>query len=252
MITIKSSEEIEKLRESGRIVGDVFRHIAPMMVPGVSTEKIDREIAEFIVSQGARPAFKGIQNAEGVPFPGNSCISIDEEVVHGIPNGRKLESGQIVGVDVGTEKDGYYGDAARTFLIGHVNAEKMRLVRVTREALELAIDQARVGNHLGAISNAVQSHVENAGFSVVRDLVGHGIGKELHEPPQIPNFGHPAQGPKLRSGMVFAIEPMVNVGGWKVNFLRDGWRVVSADGSPSAHFENTIVITESNPEILTS
>lgn len=252
MITVKSPSEIDKLRESGRIVGDTFRHIAPMMVPGVTTEEIDREIAKFIISQGARPAFKGIQNAAGVPFPGNSCISIDEEVVHGIPDGRKLEAGQIVGVDVGTEKDGYYGDAARTFLIGEVDSAKKRLVRVTSEALEKAIAAARSGNRLGAISNAVQTHVENAGFSVVRDLVGHGIGKELHEPPQIPNFGHADQGPVIRPGMVFAIEPMVNAGGWKVKFLSDGWRVVTVDGSSSAHFENTIVITESDPEILTN
>ncbi len=252
MITVKSPAEIDKLRESGRIVGDTFRRIAPMMVPGVTTEEIDREIAKFIVSQGARPAFKGIQNSSGVPFPGNSCISVEEEVVHGIPGDRKLEAGQIVGVDIGTEKDGYYGDAARTFIIGDVDPEKERLVRVTREALGLAIEAARSGNRLGAISNAVQSHVEDAGFSVVRDLVGHGIGKELHEPPQIPNFGHADQGPVLRPGMVLAIEPMVNAGGWKVKFLPDGWRVVTVDGSPSAHFEHTVVITESDPEILTN
>ncbi len=169
MIIVKSPAEIDKLRESGRIVGDTFRRIASMMVPGMTTEEIDHEIAKFIVSQGARPAFKGIQNSAGVPFPGNSCISVEEEVVHGIPDGRKLEVGQIVGVDIGTEKDGYYGDAARTFIIGDVDSERERLVRVTKEALDLAVNAARSGNRLGAISNAVQSHVEDAGFSVVRD-----------------------------------------------------------------------------------
>jgi methionyl aminopeptidase len=222
-----------------------------MVVPGVTTEEIDREIAKFIIAHGGRPAFKGIPNAAGVPFPGNSCISVDEEVVHGIPDGRVLQAGQIVGIDIGVEKNGYYGDAARTFKVGKVDPEKERLMRVTEEALAKGIAQAQAGKRLGAISNAVQSWVEQAGFNVVRDLVGHGIGQSLHEPPQVPNFGSPNQGPRLRAGMALAIEPMVNAGGWAVKFLRDGWKVVTADRSPSAHFENTIVITDSEPEILT-
>jgi methionyl aminopeptidase len=251
VITLKSPAEIDRLRESGRIVALTFRHIEPMVVPGITTEEIDQEIQRFIVSQGGRPAFKGIPSSTGVPFPGNSCISIDEEVVHGIPDGRKLEAGQIVGIDIGVEKGGYYGDAARTYKVGTVSSLKDRLVRITKEALDLAIREARVDRPLGAISNAIQIHVEAAGFSVVRDLVGHGIGRNLHEPPQIPNFGSPNHGPKLRVGMTLAIEPMVNAGKWQVRFLPDSWRVVTLDGSPSAHFENTIAITDSTAEILT-
>ena len=251
MITIKSAVEIDRLRESGRIVALTFRHIEPMVVPGITTEEIDREICRFITSQGGRPAFKGIPSSTGVPFPGNSCISIDEEVVHGIPNGRKLQAGQIVGIDIGVEKGGFYGDAARTYKVGNVSSLKDRLVQVTKEALAIAIQEARAERPLGAISHAIQTHVEAAGFSVVRDLVGHGIGKTLHEAPQIPNFGSSNQGPKLRVGMTLAIEPMVNAGKWQVRFLPDSWRVVTLDGSPSAHFENTIAITDSAPEVLT-
>lgn len=251
MISIKTPLEIARLRESGRIVALTFHHIEPMVVPGVTTEEIDREIAHFIVSQGGRPAFKGIPNSAGIPFPGNSCISIDEQVVHGIPDGRVLQLGQIVGIDIGAEKNGYYGDAARTYKVGEVDPEKDRLMKVTEQALSNGIKQARPGNRLGAISHAIQSCVEDAGFNVVRDLVGHGIGSALHEPPQVPNFGSPQQGPRLRAGIALAIEPMVNAGGWAIKFLPDGWNVVTADGSPSAHFENTIIITESEPEILT-
>lgn len=251
MITVKSPAEIDRLRESGRIVALTFRHIEPMVVPGVTTQEIDQEIRRFITSQNARPAFKGVPSSTGVPFPGNSCISIDEEVVHGIPNGRPLEAGQIVGIDIGVEKGGFYGDAARTYKVGEVSSLKDRLVRVTKEALMKGIQEARPNQPLGAISHAIQSHVQAAGFSVVRDLVGHGIGRSLHEAPQIPNFGSPDHGPKLRPGMTLAIEPMVNAGGWEVKFLPDSWRVVTLDGSPSAHFEHTILITDSEPEILT-
>jgi methionyl aminopeptidase len=251
VISIKTPAEIERMRISGRILAQTFRHIESMVIPGVTTEEIDREVEQYIQSHGARPAFKGIRNAAGVPFPGNSCISIDEEVVHGIPDGRMLEAGQIVGIDIGVEKDGYYSDAARTYEVAKVSPEKDRLVRVTREALAAGIREARSGNPLGTISHAIQSYVEDAGYSVVRDLVGHGIGKELHEPPQIPNFGSSSRGPIIRAGMTFAIEPMVNAGGYEVKFLSDGWGVVTADGSPSAHFENTIVITDSEPELMT-
>lgn len=251
MINIKSPAEIEQMRESAHIVALTFQYVEPFVVPGITTEELDRKIAEFIVSHGGRPAFKGIQNSAGVPFPGNSCTSIDEEVVHGIPNGRVLEAGQIIGLDIGVEKNGYYGDGAQTYKVGAVDPVKERLMRVTREALELGIREARPDNRLGAISHAVQVYVEAAGFSVVRELVGHGIGKALHEPPQVPNYGKPDQGPLLKPGMALAIEPMVNAGGSAVNFLSDGWRVVTADGSPSAHYEHTILITNSDPEVLT-
>ena len=251
MITLKSPFEIERLRVNGQLVAQTLRHIEPMIVPGITTREIDREIAQFIISNNARPAFKGIPNAAGVPFPGNSCISIDEQVVHGIPDGRELKIGQIVGIDIGVEKDGFYGDAAKTFKVGVVDPEKARLMKVTEEALLKGISNALTGNRLGAISHAVQMHVEAAGFNVVRDLVGHGIGRALHEPPQVPNFGSPYRGPELRPGMALAIEPMVNTGGWAVKFLPDGWNVITADGSPSAHFEHTIVITDSEPEVIT-
>lgn len=251
MINIKGLAEIARIRESARIVALTFQYIEPLVVPGITTEELDRRIAAFIVSHGGRPAFKGIMNSAGVPFPGNSCTSIDEEVVHGIPDGRVLEAGQIIGLDIGVEKDGYYGDGAQTYKVGAVDPLKERLMRVTREALELGIREARAGNRLGAISHAVQAHVEAAGFNAVRELVGHGIGKALHEPPQVPNYGKADHGPVLKPGMALAIEPMVNAGGSAVNFLPDGWRVVTADGSPSAHYEHTIVITNSDPEVLT-
>jgi methionyl aminopeptidase len=248
---IKSPSEIDRMRESGHILALTFLHIEPLVVPGITTEEIDREIAEFIIANGGTPAFKGIKNAAGIPFPGNSCISIDDEVVHGIPDGRVLQAGQIVGVDIGVQKNGYYGDGARTYKVGEVSALKERLMRITEESLAKGIEQARASNRLGAISCAVQTYVEKAGFSVVRELVGHGIGSSLHEPPQVPNFGKPDQGPVLKAGMTLAIEPMVNAGGWEVKFLPDGWKVLTADNSPSAHFEHTILITDSEPEILT-
>jgi methionyl aminopeptidase len=246
MITIKNSNQIEKLRASSRIVVDALDLVASRIRPGVSTLELDQAIGEFIQSKGARPAFLGFKG-----YPANSCISIDEQVVHGIPGNRCLKEGEIVSIDIGVERDGFYGDAARTFAAGSVNQEKLDLIRVTREALLKGIEQARVGNRLYDISAAIQEVVEQAGFSVVRDLVGHGIGEEMHEPPQIPNYGKRGTGPRLKAGMTFAIEPMVNMGTWKVHTLADQWTVVTDDNKPSAHFEHDVVITDGEPDILT-
>ena len=246
MITIKNSNQIEKLRASSRIVVEALDLVAFRIQPGVSTLELDQTIGEFIRSKGARPAFLGFKG-----YPANSCISIDEQVVHGIPGNRCLKDGEIVSIDIGVELDGFYGDAARTFAVGSVEQEKLDLMQVTKQALLKGIEQARVGNRLYDISAAIQEVVEQAGFSVVRDLVGHGIGEEMHEPPQIPNYGKRGTGPRLKAGMTFAIEPMVNMGTWKVHTLADQWTVVTDDNKPSAHFEHDVVITDSEPDILT-
>ncbi|MBN1996596.1 type I methionyl aminopeptidase [candidate division KSB1 bacterium] len=246
MINIKSPREIEFMRKASAIVAEALRLAENRISPGLSTQELDEEIADFIHSKGARPAFKGFNG-----YPGNICVSIDEQVVHGIPGKRKLEDGQIVSVDIGVELDGYYGDAARTFQVGEIDELKKKLVKVTEESLYLGIDAAREGYRLYDISYAIQNYVEKASFSVVRDLVGHGIGKSLHEAPQIPNFGTQNHGPRIKAGMVFAIEPMVNVGGYQVKTESDNWTVVTADGLPSAHFEHSVLVTENEPEILT-
>ncbi|MBN1541206.1 type I methionyl aminopeptidase [candidate division KSB1 bacterium] len=245
MIAIRNAIEIEKIGRSARIVGGALKLAGSLLKPGIRTREIDKEVEEYIRSKGARPAFKGFHG-----FPAATCISIDEEVVHGIPGDKTLQSGQIVSIDIGVELDGYYGDAAQTFAVGEVSEEKKKLMQVTREALTLGIEQAREGNRLYDIGYAIQQKVESEGFSVVRDLVGHGIGQELHEPPQIPNYGRRNKGARLVKGMVFAIEPMVNVGTWEVITREDEWTVVTADGKPSAHYEHTIAITESDPIIL--
>ncbi len=246
MISIRNEREIDLLREAGRIVVEALRLAETLIKPGLKTEELDDAIAEFIRSQGGRPAFKGFSG-----YPRNICVSIDEQVVHGIPSERRLEEGQIVSVDIGVEKNGYYGDAARTFPVGAISAEKARLIEVTRESLYKGIEKAVEGNRLSDISHAIQRHVEKAGFSVVRDLVGHGIGQSLHEAPQIPNYGDPHRGPRLKEGMVFALEPMVNAGHYEVRTLDDEWTVVAADGLPSAHFEHDVVITRKGAIILT-
>ena len=246
MISIKSESEVEKIRKSCRIVVEALKLAQSLVRPGISTEAIDKEIDSFIRSKGAQPAFKGFQG-----YPASVCISIDSQVVHGIPGKRILQEGEIVSIDIGVELEGYYGDAARTFAVGEISEEKRRLMQVTRESLYKGIEAAVVGNRLFDISHAIQQHVESAGFSVVRDLVGHGIGKELHEPPQIPNYGEPHRGPRLKAGMVFALEPMVNMGSWEVRTEKDQWTVVTVDGAPSAHFEHDILITNGKPEILT-
>jgi methionyl aminopeptidase len=246
MIIIKSPREIELIRKSCRIVVDTFEYIGKIIRPGIETIEIDRAVEKFIRSRNAKPAFKGYRG-----FPASVCISIDDEVVHGIPNKRKLKAGNIVSVDIGVEFQQYFGDGARTFIIGDIPEKTKRLLGITREALYRGIDAAVVGNRLSDISHSIQSYVEGAGFSVVRDLVGHGVGRKLHEDPQIPNYGPPHQGPRLKSGMVLAIEPMVNMGGYEVSFDDDKWTVRTIDGLPSAHFEHTIAITENGADILT-
>jgi methionyl aminopeptidase len=247
MISIRRPEEITRIAESARIVAAALRLARERMRPGVTTEAIDRELEGFILSQGATPSFKGYRG-----YPASACISINEVVVHGIPSARALAEGDIVSVDVGAYKDGFHGDGAWTFPVGRIDEESARLMEVTRTALLRGIEEARPGARLGEISNAIQSHVERQGFSVVRMLVGHGIGAQLHEDPQVPNFGSRRQGPILSEGMVLAIEPMVNAGGFEVYTEKDEWTVATRDGSRSAHFEHTVAITGDGPRILTA
>ena len=245
MIIIKSSREIEQLKRSNAIVAEVFEKLKGMIHPGVTTKELDEVAEEYILLKGARPAFKGYRG-----FPATLCISINEEVVHGIPSQRRLEEGDIVSLDVGVNFVGYFGDAAITLPVGEIDPEAKRLLDVTEKALTIGIEKAKIGNRLFDISYAIQRWVESHGFSVVRDFVGHGIGRDLHEEPQVPNFGAPHQGPRLEKGMVFALEPMVNEGTHEVKVLSDGWTVVTADGKRSAHFEHTIAITDDGAEIL--
>ena len=243
---MKNKADIEIMRKAGRIVGQTLDMIGEHIKPGVTTQQLDMLVENFILSMGAIPAFK---NYHG--FPASACISIDDEVVHGIPGERKLKEGEIVSVDVGTIVDGFYGDGARTYPVGKISEDKKRLLELTQKCLSAGIEQARPGNRLGAISAAVQEVAESNGLGVVRQLVGHGIGRQMHEDPQVPNFGLPNDGPILKAGMVLAIEPMINAGTYDVKTMPDGWTVVTADGRPSAHFEHTVAITEDEPDILT-
>ena len=248
MIILKSHREIELIRAGGRILSEAIETLRDLVKPGVSTKEIDLEVEELIKKRGARPAFKGYRG-----FPATVCVSINDEVVHGIPSAhRRLKEGDIVGLDLGCVVGGYYADAALTFPVGEIAPEAQRLLDVTRESLAQGIAQARPGNRLGDISSSIQRYVEGHGFSVVRAFVGHGIGRALHEDPQIPNFGEPGRGPILKMGMCLAIEPMVTMGTWDVRILDDGWTAVTADGSLAAHFEHTVAITEAGPEILTA
>jgi len=251
MIILRTPQEIERIGRACDILKQVFRDVAPHLLPGVRAIDIDRMVEEGIRRRGGRPAFKDFPSQEGVPFPASVCISIDSEVVHGIPGNRVFSSGQIVGLDIGVEFDGYYGDAARTFLIGEVSESLKKLVRVARESLAKGIEQARQNRRISDVSHAIQKHVEKHGFSVVRELTGHGIGRSLHEDPQIPNYGLPGRGLRLAPGMVLAIEPMIAMGGHEVVTARDGWTVETLDRSPSAHWEETVVVTEGDPLILT-
>ena len=247
MIVLKSPREITLMREAGQILVAAMRMCRDLVKPGVSTLEIDREVEALIRERRAKPAFKGYRG-----FPATICASINEEVVHGIPAAtRRLEEGDIVGLDLGAIVDGYYADAAMTLPVGEVSERARRLIEVTREALDLAIAQARPGRRLGDVSAAVQRHAERAGFGVVRSFVGHGIGRELHEDPQVPNFGEPGKGPLLRPGMVLAIEPMVTMGHWEVRVLKDRWTAVTEDGSLAAHFEDTVAVTDAEPDVLT-
>jgi len=245
-VILRSFEEIEKLRQSNRIVAEVLSILSKQAASGVTTMDLEEVAADEIKKRGGRPAFKGYR---GYPFC--LCTSVNEEVVHGMPSKKRvLKEGDIVGIDCGVLLDGYYGDSAVTVPIGKVSSEAARLIEVTRRCLELAIEAARPGNRLHDISHAVQSHAEEAGFSVVRAFVGHGIGKSLHEAPQVPNFGTPGTGMKLKEGMVLAIEPMINAGGPDVKVLSDGWTAVTKDGGLSAHFEHSVAITKDGPLVL--
>jgi methionyl aminopeptidase len=251
MVRIKTKREIGFIRESSKIVADVLKLVGALVKPGVTTIELDRLAEDFIRSMGGVPAFKGYSQSKSNLFPATLCTSIDDEVVHGIPTNRVLQDGELLSVDVGVKKDGYFGDGAYTFAVGEVSEEKHRLLKATEESLYKGIEQAVAGKRVHDISYAVQEHVEAGGFSVVRDLVGHGIGAELHEEPAIPNFGKPGTGIKLQDGMTLAIEPMVNAGTWKVRMAPDGWTVLTQDGRPSAHFEHTVAIVNGKPEILT-
>lgn len=246
MIIIKSAAAIEKMREAGRIVAEVHQLMREMVKPGISTAELNEAGEKHIRQRGAEPSFLGYRG-----YPYALCISVNEEVVHGFPGRRVLQEGDIVSVDVGAFLNGYHGDAALTIAVGSISEEKERLMQVTEEALQLGIAAAQIGNRIRDISQAVQNHVEAHGFSVVRELIGHGVGEAMHEDPDVPNFVSPFRGPKLQEGMVIAIEPMVNVGGYDVRTLDDGWTVVTADGKPSAHFEHTIAVTADGPRILT-
>ncbi|TYO93825.1 type I methionyl aminopeptidase [Desulfallas thermosapovorans] len=246
MIICKSERELSYMRKAGQVVAGALEELARVIKPGVTTAELDRIAEEYILSMGATPAFKGLYG-----FPATICASVNEQVVHGIPGLRELENGDIISIDIGAEINGYYGDHARTFAVGEISAQLQKLLDVTRESLAVGISMARCGNRLSDISHAVQTYVEKNGFSVVRDYVGHGIGSQMHEEPQVPNYGRPGRGPRLKAGMTLAIEPMVNMGTYHVQTLPDNWTVVTRDGQPSAHFEHTIVITDGEPVILT-
>jgi len=246
MIIGKSQKEIDKMRAAGQLVGRVLQQLRGMVAPGITTLDVDRAAEKMIRDAGAFPTFKGYNG-----FPFSICASVNEQVVHGFPSEYELKEGDIFSIDVGATLDGFVGDTATTVGVGQVSDDRLRLMRVTEESLQLAIEQCRAGNHLGDIGFAVQSHAEAHGYSIVRDYVGHGIGRKMHEDPQIPNYGKPGKGPKIKTGYVFAIEPMVNMGSLHTRTLKDGWTVVTVDGQPSAHFEHTVAITEEGPEVLT-
>jgi methionyl aminopeptidase len=245
LVYLRNPEEIGRIREAAQLVARTLSVLSREVGPGVTTADLDRLAETFIRDHGARPAFKGYRG-----FPASICPAVNDEVVHGIPGPRTLREGDIVGLDVGVELDGYYGDAAITVPVGEVSERARQLLRVTREALEKGLAEARAGNRVGDISHAIQRHVESNGFSVVRSLVGHGIGRAMHEEPQVPNWGPPDRGPRLMAGQVLAIEPMVNAGGHEVVTQEDGWTVVTKDGSLSAHFEHTVAVGPEGPQIL--
>jgi len=245
-ITLKSRQEIQTMREANRIVAETLVLLQDMVRPGLSTLDLDQRSEEYARSRGAVPAFKGYRG-----FPGSICASVNEQVVHGIPSARTtLREGDIISIDFGVKYEGFYGDAAITVPVGRISQESEKLIRITRESLDQAISQVRVGNRINDISRAVQQHVEKNGFSVVRQFVGHGIGSQLHEPPEIPNYHRDERTPRLVAGMVLAIEPMVNAGSYEVKVLSDGWTVVTIDRQPSAHFEHTVLVTDGEPEVL--
>jgi methionyl aminopeptidase len=246
MIIGKSRNELEKMRAAGRLIGLVREEMRRMVRPGITTIELDRAAEKMIRDAGALPTFKGYHG-----YPYSICASVNEQVVHGFPSDYRLKDGDIFSMDLGATLAGYVGDTATTIPVGNVSEELLDLIRVTEQCLELAIEQCRAGKHLGDIGWAVQSHAESHGYSVVRDYVGHGIGRKMHEDPQIPNYGKPGKGDKIKNGYVFAVEPMINLGTHQTKVLKDGWTVVTLDGLPSAHCEHTIAITEEGPEVLT-
>src|SRR5437660_7149163 len=246
MIIGKSQKEIEKMRAAVQLVGQVLRELSAMVEPGLTTLEVDAAAEKMIRDAGAYPTFKGYNG-----FPFSICASVNEQVVHGFPSQYEFREGDIFSIDVGVTLGGFGGDTAATVPVGGVSDDRLKLIRITEGCLQRGIAQCRAGNHVGDIGWAVQQHAEAHGYSVVRDYVGHGIGRKMHEDPQIPNYGKPGKGPKIKKGYVFAIEPMVNMGSHLTKTLKDGWTVVTADGQPSAHAEHTVAVTEKGPEILT-
>jgi len=252
MIVIKSQRELDKMRRAGEIVALVLKRMAELIEPGITTIELDREAEKIITREGAIPSFKGFPSAYGgIDFPGSICASVNNVVIHGIPDKTVLKEGDIISIDVGAIFDGYHGDAARTFPVGDVSQEARDLIFHTEEAFRRGMEKAVEGNRIKDISTAIQEYAEGKGYGVVRDFVGHGIGTEMHEEPQIPNYTTREKGVRLSNGMTLAIEPMINIGTWRVKVLDDQWTVVTADGKLSAHYENTIAITPNGPEILT-
>ncbi len=251
MIYIKTQKDIDFIKESCRIVAETLQLLKKNIKPGITTRELDQIAEDYIISNNAKAAFKGYSQAGAFNYPASICTSVDDEVVHGIPSGRELKEGEIISLDVGVLKNGFFGDGAISVAVGNVSSEKKKLMEVTEKSLYLGIEEAKVNNRLHDISAAIQNYVELYGFSVVRDLCGHGVGKYLHEEPSIPNYGKRGTGSKLKKGMTLAIEPMVNMGEFGVKTGSDGWTVVTADGLPSAHFEHTVLISNGNPEILT-
>jgi methionyl aminopeptidase len=245
MILLKSPQELAKMEVANQIVAEILGGIKERLGPGVETRELDELAEEMCRDRGVEPAFKGYRG-----YPRSICISVNEEIVHGIPGPRRLKAGDVVSLDFGVKYRGYYGDAALTVAVGQVGPRALKLLEITEKALYAGIEQARVGKHLSDISHAVQTVVEGAGFGVIREFVGHGIGRSLHEDPQIPNFGPPGRGPLLQAGMTLAIEPMTTMGAWQVKILQDGWTAVTQDGSYAAHFEHTVAVTENGPLIL--
>ena len=246
MITIKTEADLQRMDAAGRVVEETLRLLKTLARPGVTTEELDREAERFIRSRGATPSFLHYHG-----YPKSICTSVNEQVVHGIPGPYRLKDGDILSVDVGACLDGFQGDAARTFLIGNVPAHVRSLVQVTRESFYAGLRYARAGNRIGDISAAIQAHAEAHGYGVVREMIGHGIGREMHEEPNVPNYGGAGHGPRLEKGMTIAIEPMINLGTARIRQLADGWTTITADGKPSAHYENTVAITDGEPRLLT-
>jgi methionyl aminopeptidase len=245
MVKLRTADEVRKIRESAGMVAETIQHLSDAMRPGLTTAELDRMAESYIRDHGGEPSFLGY-----LGYPATICISVNDEVVHGIPGKREIKDGDIVGLDVGVVKDGYHGDAAVTVAVGEVSDQVKQLLKVTEESLLRGIEAFQPGNRLGDVGYAIQSHAERYGYGVVRSLVGHGIGEKLHEDPQVPNHGKPGTGLKLRAGMVCAIEPMITLGGWEVDTMSDQWTIVTRDRSLAAHFEHTVALTEQGPEIL--